>query len=421
MESPQKLFQELSGLARNLDVLAKEIRESNKINSESQKTQAKAVENSVKKETESAKKTTVESKQTSSSTSSPKKNPESSSSGAVGRTSKRAGLGALKAAGMSFLKGGSIKDIAFAGLKGGISEGKKSMVNEAIGGVSTIQTRREELKNKEKPFPETKEDKKESVLDKLNPFKSRAKGEDKGSESPATKAEENKGFFGKLLDRINSKKEEGKKEESRGGEESKSEIPKKEGKRGFFGSLLDRLKPKEEPTETKSPEAAKADSSPKTLESKSTVKGELKKAYEGSTLGKIVAEGKSLSKKIKERREGKSEMKKEEQTLKSESPKGAKTPPASEKEKSKSETSPDGTSKGASPTDSSKSASSGSASSPSDSKSSGTSNPKSAEQGISPQDIQDIKSLLSAINTTLNGPLTVKDNKPFRPKSSMLE
>ena len=49
MESP-KLLQELSNLTRNLDVLVKEIRESNKLNSESQKTLSKTVENSVKKE-----------------------------------------------------------------------------------------------------------------------------------------------------------------------------------------------------------------------------------------------------------------------------------------------------------------------------------------------------------------------------------
>ena len=51
----------------------------------------------------------------------------------------------------------------------------------------------------------------------------------------------------------------------------------------------------------------------------------------------------------------------------------------------------------------------------------GTPAAKPADQGISSQDIQDIKALLSAINTTLNGPLIVKDNKPFRPKSNMLE
>lgn len=45
----------------------------------------------------------------------------------------------------------------------------------------------------------------------------------------------------------------------------------------------------------------------------------------------------------------------------------------------------------------------------------------SSEGAITPQDIQEIKSLLNALNTTLSGPLMIRDNKPFRPKSSMLE
>lgn len=53
-------------------------------------------------------------------------------------------------------------------------------------------------------------------------------------------------------------------------------------------------------------------------------------------------------------------------------------------------------------------------------KSSTSSAPKDGA-AITPQDIQDIKSLLSALNTTLSGPLMIRDNKPFRPKSSMLE
>ena len=50
-----------------------------------------------------------------------------------------------------------------------------------------------------------------------------------------------------------------------------------------------------------------------------------------------------------------------------------------------------------------------------------SSSTKDKEPQISSQDIQDIKGLLAAINTTLSGPLLLKDNKPFRPKSNMLE
>ena len=39
---------------------------------------------------------------------------------------------------------------------------------------------------------------------------------------------------------------------------------------------------------------------------------------------------------------------------------------------------------------------------------------------ISAQDIADIKSLLASINSTLNSPLNIKDNKPYRPQSNML-
>lgn len=41
--------------------------------------------------------------------------------------------------------------------------------------------------------------------------------------------------------------------------------------------------------------------------------------------------------------------------------------------------------------------------------------------GITKGDINDIKSLLTSINIALNSPLMVKNNKPFRPKSNMLE
>ena len=40
---------------------------------------------------------------------------------------------------------------------------------------------------------------------------------------------------------------------------------------------------------------------------------------------------------------------------------------------------------------------------------------------ITKEDIADIKSLLVGINTALNSPLMIKNNKPFRPKSNMLE
>jgi outer membrane biosynthesis protein TonB len=46
---------------------------------------------------------------------------------------------------------------------------------------------------------------------------------------------------------------------------------------------------------------------------------------------------------------------------------------------------------------------------------------KGKETQVSSQDIQDIKGLLAAINSTLRGPLSIKNNKPFRPTSNMLD
>ena len=186
----------------------------------------------------------------------------------------------------------------------------------------------------------------------------------------------------------------------------------------LFRSLMDKLKSKfqkkETPGEPK-PSAETINKNPELTEVE-RIKGEFKKAYESSPLGKTISGVKSLAKKIKESGSEKSEMKKEEQTLKSESTsRPAQTTPSPEKSPSESKSSPTGENK--------PSTTSTSASTPAPKSSESGTSPaaKSADQGISSQDIQDIKSLLSAINTTLNGPLMVKDNKPFRPKSNMLE
>ena len=43
------------------------------------------------------------------------------------------------------------------------------------------------------------------------------------------------------------------------------------------------------------------------------------------------------------------------------------------------------------------------------------------ENQISAKDIADIKSLLASMNSALNGPLNIRDNKPYRPQSNMLD
>jgi hypothetical protein len=40
---------------------------------------------------------------------------------------------------------------------------------------------------------------------------------------------------------------------------------------------------------------------------------------------------------------------------------------------------------------------------------------------ITAQDIADIKALLASMNSALNGPLNIRDNKPYRPHSHILE
>lgn len=46
---------------------------------------------------------------------------------------------------------------------------------------------------------------------------------------------------------------------------------------------------------------------------------------------------------------------------------------------------------------------------------------KSGKEALTSKDLSEIKSLLSAINMTLKGPLSIRDNKPLRPRSNPLE
>jgi hypothetical protein len=48
-------------------------------------------------------------------------------------------------------------------------------------------------------------------------------------------------------------------------------------------------------------------------------------------------------------------------------------------------------------------------------------NSESDGLSLTPEDIKEIKSLLGSISSSLKGPLTFKNNNPFRPKSNMLE
>lgn len=443
MESSQKILKELSDLTRNLDVFTRGIKSSNKEILELQKSAAKIAESPVKKTENSAKKSAVETRVAAG------KPPEVASVPIkTDNPAKKSGLEAIKAAGASFLRGGSLKDSA----KSGASEGGKNLASAAIRGAS-VQTRKDELKEKERLSPvEKKGEEKISpsdVKEKKSPLEKINSTGKKKDETPAVQPErktENKGFFASLLEKISRKKEETKKDPAAPPTDSKKlnpdgqETPRK---RGFLSSLLEmRRKPKPEEQDIPSNETPKAPA--KKVESPSAVaKSEktpsesilkspsitellkIKEKAEGNfgnprgrkstVLGGLV---KKTLDKIIPPREGRSEMKKEGQSLKAEAPKSAPAPP--DPVKSQSETMPSNAqSQNERPKSPDMSTPAGE-SSPQDAKKSPDPTGKPAE-GITPQDIQDIKSLLSSISSTLSGPLTIKDNKPFRPRSNMLD
>ena len=494
MDSNQKILKELSDLTRNLDVLIKEIRESNKINSENQKTTIKNLENSVQKAEDAAKKAeqTANKEQTPKSGATPTGAADSAKSAkedldkATKETQKRqdgmfsrflkslkknseegneilrkASLNSLKEANENLLKTGSIKQAISAGLTAGVKGGKEGILSlGAKKAASAISERREELKNRERVPKEEKkedEDKKFSLKD-LNLFRKKEKeSKEKSTETPSKK-DEKKGLFEKLSERFSKKKEESKGEnkDSIKKEEPKLEnkvptsaaittppvktaeiLPKEEKKdaKGIFSSILEKIGVKNK--ESKSGEGnltaekgtgstpVRTESSPKsdTLEERKTFKERAKERIEGGVIGKSVKEAKSLfSRDKKEKVEAKSEMKKEGPSLTSSSQKSSPNQTSSTQSPEKKE----GSTPAATPSSSSSTPSSDSKDKNYSSTDTSGSTPDKKSSGdqshtITPEDIKDIKSLLSSINAALKNPLVVKDNKPFRPKSNMLE
>lgn len=465
MDNTQKILKEMSDLTRNLDVLVKEIREMNKINSQTQKTTLKTLEDSTKKAEQSAEKAEKAIKESKEEKNPAKENSTSTKTEVEKATKeiqekqdgmftkflesikknseegnevlRKASLSSLKEANQAILKTGSIEGALKAGAVGGLKGGVGGLLGL---GASLLKKDKPELKEKEK-FTSDAEEKKEekpSDLNKMNPTAEKKKEEPK-SEVPSAKKDENKGFFEKLMDKFSPKKESS--EEKKEAQNSttapapadKGDLPKeaskKDEKKGFFASLAERINPKKEeakPAEStaltgeKSKEEKKATAesitkSPELTEGQK-IKEDVKNLYKESRLGKTISGVKSLLNKNKETKEGKSEMMKEEKTLKSPPPAPAPTPPAPDKPQP------------AAPAPSG-SAPSGSGSTPSSTPSSTASQPSpgspapqsSGPATLTSEDIKDIKSLLSSINNSLKGPLVVKETKPFRPKSNMLE
>jgi hypothetical protein len=419
MDSSQKVLKELSDLTRNLDSLAKEVRESNKGNASVQKAVAQSVET---KKDESKSAPSAEK-----SSSDAQKNQESMFSKLLGSVKKSfedgnelfksASLKTLQSAGKTLLETGSIKEAAKSGIAEAKEEGKtaaKQKAEQAISaGVAKV-TESPDLKQKEKA------DKEKLTVDGMtNPsskagkdgfktdlFKSTGGGSSKPMEGfDAYMASLSRDEEAYLINGLGSGKITSSDVERMIAEKKKS--PEKLSAPASVGSFKtpESLSPKVTPA--KAPEEG-----PKKTFGE-TVKEEFGKTRLGSTISSIS----SLIKKKKDEPVAESGMKNETTTLKDQS----KAKPEMTKPQEEAKKEPE--------------AKTDRASAPARQDSPSTDKPKtsppatagtaSADKGketqISSQDIQDIKGLLSAINTTLNGPLLLKDNKPFRPKSNMLE
>ena len=445
METPKKLIQELSDLTRNLDVLAKEIRGSNKINSESQKTLSKNLEISSKKKSE----TSAESNQN--------KNFLEN----LGKTIKDSLPDVSKIIGKTEgpgKKGQITKDLVsavvgkFPNIPKMASGGKVSRPGIALVGENGPEVVQLQKGDKVNPLDKmsqlVKMEDADSKSKKTQPGKGSAEivsGTPKlgefvtnsfGVKVPADEIVNFKGRTSRdYADEIAQ-------DPSFLEEEVKSFI---EGYREPTSvSDVQKLSVPVKPKEAQKPEGDtpgkkskgvknteaglqkskgnKSENEKSNLQKSSMAFGEkiksgLKGAYESSTLGKTVSGVRSLAKDFKEYAGGSSEMKNETTTLKDQSKaKSEAAKPQAEVKKEaevRKETSPAMVQSSESRKEENKSSAPTSAVS--------SSSDKGKQTQISAQDIQDIKGLLAAINTTLNGPLAIKNNKPFRPTSSMLE
>jgi hypothetical protein len=458
MDSTQKILKELSDLTRNLDVLAKEIREMNKISSKNQKTAAKTIEtmeNSVKKteevsaQVEKSTKQENNKKEGSKTTSSSGKSPNgifSNFINSIKDTFKNESPQPKKASLATLNQSPTVKkDLSL--LNPSDPEYAETLNKLNNGGdprgmaTAAIKKQLETLRNKEKKTKEEEEQiKKAETYIKEKEGKETSKTSQPVPAKPEVtgKKDENKGFFEKLIEKMSPgkggkevlstvgsfSKPETKTESNRGKESKKDE------NKGFFARLAEKIRPekKEDKEAPKTPEnkpeekksSAEAITQAPKLTEGQKIKEDLKNLYGQSRLGKTVSGIKSLFKKKEEPKAegtGKSEIKKEEQTLKSAPSKESKpaTPPAETKKSE--EIKPTPAASTSSPTSTTTTPASSVTSTSSETKKSDT----ESSVPLTSEDIKEIKSLLSSINSALKGPLMLKDNKPFRPMSNMLE
>lgn len=443
METPKKLIQELSDLTRNLDVLARDIRESNKVNSQSQKILSKSLEISDKKKSETPAGDNNQNKNFLENLGKTIKNSLPDASKIIGKTEGDGKKGQITKDLISAVVG-KFPNIPKMASGGKVSRSGIALVGEKGPEVVDLQ-KGDGVNPLDKMSQLIKMEDKDSKSKKTQPGKGSS---EIVSGSPKLGEFVTNSFGVKVpADEINKAREEYKKEYADEiaqdpdflEEEVKSFI---EGYRETMSvsdvqKLSGPIKPKEiqkleedsPKNKTKvnqnpflkipkskegKPESGKSKFQKSAMSFGEKIKGGLKDAYENSVLGKTVAGAKSLS---KEYSKGKSEMQNESPVLKDQSKAKPEAPKPNEEAKKEPEVK-------APPSAEPAKQDSPSADKPS------TSTPATAGSGsmdkgketeISAQDIQDIKGLLAAINTTLNGPLLIKDNKPFRPKSNMLD
>ena len=440
MDSPQKVLKELSDLTRNLDVLAKEIRDMNKGNA----TVTKAVVQSVETKKEDSKSASTSAEKTTADAQKAQEGMFSKLLGSVKKSFeegnelfKSASLKALNSAGKTLLETGSLKEAAKSGIAEAKDSAKKSAGDLAKQKVeqlitpSTTVNQAPDLKQKEKAAKEN--------LTTESMTSPAAKEKKTGNELFKSASLKALNSAGKTLLETGSLKEAAKsgiaaaKDSAKksAGDLAKQKVEQLLTKSTTVNQTPD-LKQKEKTSPTAgSPAAASAEVktpaalSPKVGATASTDEDSPKKSFKdvakeefGKTrLGSTVNYISGLTKKKKDSTVAESGMKSETTTLKDQEK--AKSEPAKPQAEAKKEAEVKKETSYASAQSSEPKKEESKSSAPT-SAGSGSSD-KGKETQISVKDIQDIKGLLAAINSTLSGPLSIKNNKPFRPTSNMLD
>lgn len=449
-DSSQKILKELSDLTRNLDVLAKEMRGMNKNTASVQEAVVKSVEKNEaaadkaenKSSTPDAGKVIAETKKEQDGMftkflESIKKNSE-----AGNNEIKKAGLEGIKSAGKNLLETKSLKSAAKAGLTGILKSGKNSIIeavrkkreeNKATkveGITETGDLKEKERAKKEEGSAEVKgnaetgikengKKEKKSILEKLN-IKKKSKEEkiESAREKTAEEKVEKKGLLSRIREKISGKEPQ---------KEDTIANPEKE-KTSQEGSATVGSQEKKELPSLKSITSGIAGSN--NSEEKTNLKEKAKQIFQKTKLGSTIkgfsdAIGKKKTEDAStspssvqndpEKLSIRSKIEKAGTELKSRFKFKKKDSAAKEKSETPAnkETAASTESKATESKDSEKISDT-----KPETKKKESDKDKSTE--ISAQDIADIKSLLSSINSTLNGPLNIKDNKPYRPHSNML-